>query len=51
MADIAWNEHTSFRHVIAAEKILLLPTNSLTHRERAWLAKPFSIDTTACGAR
>ena len=39
MADIAWNEHTSFRHVIAAEKILLLPTNSLTHRERAWLAK------------
>ena len=39
MADIAWNEHTSFRNVIAAEKILMLPTNSLTHRERAWLAK------------
>ena len=39
MADIAWNEHTSSRGIIAAEKILLLPTNSLTHRERAWLAK------------
>lgn len=39
LADIAWNEHTSSRNIIAAEKILLLPTNSLTHRERAWLAK------------
>ena len=39
LADIAWNEHTSSRNIIASEKILLLPTNSLTHRERAWLAK------------
>ena len=40
MADIAWNEHTSFRNVIAAEKILL-PTNSLTIENGLASENPF----------
>ncbi len=39
LSDICWNEHTDSRAFLAAERVLLLPINSITHRERAWLAE------------
>ena len=38
LSDICWNEYADLRGFLAAEKILALPVNSLSHRERAWLA-------------
>ena len=38
LADISWDEHPSSRAILALEKILYLPINSVTHDERAWLA-------------
>ena len=52
LSDISWNEYSNSRSFLAAERILLLPINSITHRERAWLsntlfyryARQFEID-------
>lgn len=38
LSDMCWNEYADLRGFLAAEKILALPVNSLSHRERAWLA-------------
>ncbi len=39
LADISWNENINSRAFRATERILLLPVNSITHRERAWLSR------------
>lgn len=39
LSDICWNESSDRRGPLAAEKILALPVFSLTHTQRAWLAK------------
>ena len=39
LSDICWNESSDMRGILAAEKILALPVFSLTHTQRAWLAK------------
>ncbi len=39
LSDISWNEPPELRGAIAADRILALPIFSLSHKERAWLAK------------
>lgn len=39
LSDICWNEHPDMRGVLAVDKILALPVFSLSHTERALLAK------------
>ena len=39
LSDISWNEPPELRGAVAADRILALPIFSLSHKERAWLAK------------
>lgn len=39
LSDICWNEPSDMRGQLAADRILALPVFSLTHIQRAWLAK------------
>lgn len=39
LSDICWNEHPDMRGALAVEKVLALPVFSLSHKERAQLAK------------
>ncbi len=39
LSDISWNEPSELRGAVAADRILALPIFSLSHKERAWLAK------------
>lgn len=39
LSDISWNEPSELRGAAAADRILALPLFSLSHKERAWLAK------------
>ena len=39
LSDISWNEPSELRGAVAADRILALPLFSLSHKERAWLAK------------
>ena len=38
LADLCWNEHQDKRGDLAARRVLGLPVNCLTQKERAWLA-------------
>lgn len=39
LSDISWNEPSELRGAVATDRILALPLFSLSHKERAWLAK------------
>ena len=39
LSDVSWNEPPELRGAVAADRILALPIFSLSHKERAWLAK------------
>ncbi len=39
LSDISWNEPSELRGAAAVDRILALPLFSLSHKERAWLAK------------
>ena len=39
LSDISWNEPSELRGALATDRILALPIFSLSHKERAWLAK------------
>ena len=39
LSDISWNEPSELRGALATDRILALPLFSLSHKERAWLAK------------
>ena len=38
MADMCWHEHSDLRGDIAARRVLGLPVNCMTHKERVWLS-------------
>ena len=38
LADICWHEHSDLRGDIAARRVLGLPVNCMTHKERVWLS-------------
>ena len=38
MSDLCWNEHEDIRGDIGARRVLGLPVNCVTHKERIWLA-------------
>ena len=37
LADMCWHEHSDMRGDLAARRILGLPVNCMTHKERVWL--------------
>ena len=37
LADICWNEHRDIQGDLAARRIIGLPVNCMTHKERVWL--------------
>ncbi len=39
LSDISWNEHPDLRGTLAIDRILALSIFSISHKERAWLAK------------
>jgi exopolyphosphatase/guanosine-5'-triphosphate,3'-diphosphate pyrophosphatase len=38
LADFCWNEHEDIRGDLAARRVLGLPANCITHKDRVWLA-------------
>ena len=38
LADMCWHEHSDMRGDLAARRVLGLPVNCMTHKERIWLA-------------
>ncbi|MDB2390518.1 hypothetical protein N9X12_04805 [Alphaproteobacteria bacterium] len=38
LADFCWNEHEDIRGDLAARRVLGLPANCITHKDRIWLA-------------
>ena len=38
MSDLCWNEHEDIRGEIGAKRVLGLPVNCVSHKERIWLA-------------
>ena len=38
LADMCWHEHSDMRGDLAARRVLGLPVNCITHKERIWLA-------------
>ena len=38
LSDLCWNEHEDVRGDLAARRVLGLPVNCVTHKERIWLA-------------
>ncbi len=38
LADMCWHEHSDMRGDLAARRVLGLPVNCMTHKERTWLA-------------
>ena len=38
LADMCWHEHSDMRGDLAARRVLALPVNCMTHKERIWLA-------------
>ena len=38
LADMCWHEHSDLRGDIAARRVLGLPVNCMTHKERVWLS-------------
>jgi exopolyphosphatase/guanosine-5'-triphosphate,3'-diphosphate pyrophosphatase len=38
LADMCWHEHSDMRGDIAARRVLGLPVNCMTHKERVWLS-------------
>jgi len=38
LADMCWHEHNDMRGDLAARRVLGLPVNCMTHKERTWLA-------------
>jgi len=37
LADMCWHEHSDMRGDLAARRVLGLPVNCMTHKERVWL--------------
>jgi len=38
LSDLCWNEHEDIRGDLGARRVLGLPVNCITHKERIWLA-------------
>jgi exopolyphosphatase/guanosine-5'-triphosphate,3'-diphosphate pyrophosphatase len=38
LADICWHEHSDMRGNLAVSRVLALPINCITHKERVWLS-------------
>ena len=39
LSDLCWNEHEDVRGDLAARRVLGLPVNCVSHKERIWLAR------------